>query len=124
MTGSMFMDLRRSLRSAGLADTLRGHALHYEPRAGLPADGAERSQLSPRRWAGSARIKVEKTGERRGEVDPKRPASSPSPTASRRWRWRRAGSTAAPDRMEALVEAGVLKLNRSPTCAAFDFWCG
>ena len=124
MTGSMFMDLRPLYGRRELADTLREHALHYmSHEQGFLVRMAQNmvNFAPPLGWFG--RIKVEKTGERRGEVDLKKAgifAITDGIKALAMEARRLDGSTH--DRMEALVEAGVLKPEQvADLRAAFDF---
>ena len=124
MTGSMFMDLRPLYGRCELADSLREHALHHmSQEQGFLVRMAQNmvNFAPPLGWFG--RIKVEKSGERRGEVDLKKAgifAITDGIKALAMEARRLDGSTH--DRMEALVEAGVLKPEQvADLRAAFDF---
>lgn len=124
MTGSMFMDLRPLHGRRELADTLREHALHYMSREqGFLVRMAQNmvNFAPPLGWFG--RIKVEKSGERRGEIDLKKAgifAITDGVKALAMESRCLDGSTH--DRMEALVAAGVLKPEQMANLrAAFDF---
>jgi len=124
MTGSMFMDLRPLYGRRELADTLREHALHYmSHEQGFLVRMAQNmiNFAPPLGWFG--RIKVEKSGEHRGEVDLKKAgifAITDGIKALAMEARRLDGSTH--DRMEALIEAGVLKAEQvADLRAAFDF---
>ena len=124
MTGSMFMDLRPLYGRRELADTLREHALHYMGHEqGFLVRMAQNmvNFAPPLGWFG--RIKVDKSGEHRGEVDLKKAgifAITDGIKALAMEARRLDGSTH--DRMEALIEAGVLKAEQvADLRAAFDF---
>ena len=124
MTGSMFMDLRPLYGRRELADTLREHALHYmSHEQGFLVRMAQNmvNFAPPLGWFG--RIKVDKSGEHRGEVDLKKAgifAITDGIKALAMEARRLDGSTH--DRMEALIEAGVLKAEQvADLRAAFDF---
>lgn len=124
MTGSMFMDLRPLYGRRELADTLREHALHYmsHEQAFLVRMAQNMVNFAPPLgWFG--RIKVDKSGEHRGEVDLKKAgifAITDGIKALAMEARRLDGSTH--DRMEALIEAGVLKAEQvADLRAAFDF---
>ena len=124
MTGSMFMDLRPLYGRTDLVDALRTHAFHYMANEqGFLVRMAQNMTnfAPPLGWFG--RIKVEKSGPNRGQIDVKKAgifAITDGVKALAIEAGRLQGSTH--DRMEALVEAGVLKPEQvADLRAAFDF---
>jgi CBS domain-containing protein len=124
MTGSMFMDLRPLHGRTDLVDALRAHAFHYmSQEQGFLVRMAQNMTnfAPPLGWFG--RIKVEKSGPGRGKVDIKKAgifAITDGIKALAIEAGRLQGSTH--DRMEALVEEGVLKTEQAADLrAAFDF---
>ncbi|MCK6409604.1 putative nucleotidyltransferase substrate binding domain-containing protein [Thauera sp.] len=124
MTGSMFMDLRPLYGRTDLVDALRTHAFHYMANEqGFLVRMAQNMTnfAPPLGWFG--RIKVEKSGPNRGQIDVKKAgifAITDGVKALAIEAGRLQGSTH--DRMEALVEAGVLKPDQAADLrAAFDF---
>ena len=112
MTGSMFMDLRLLYGRRELADTLREHALHYMSHEQASSCGMAQNMVNftPRRWAGSAasRWKIRRAP-RRGRPLKKAGIFAITDGIKGAGRWRRRLDGSTHDRMEALVEAGVLK---------------
>ena len=124
MTGSMFMDLRPLYGRTDLVDALRTHAFHYMANEqGFLVRMAQNMTnfAPPLGWFG--RIKVEKSGPNRGQIDVKKAgifAITDGVKALAIEAGRLQGSTH--DRMEALVEARVLKPEQAADLrAAFDF---
>ena len=124
MTGSMFMDLRPLYGRTDLVDALRTHAFHYMANEqGFLVRMAQNMTnfAPPLGWFG--RIKVEKSGPNRGQIDVKKAgifAITDGVKALAIEAGRLQGSTH--DRMEALIEARVLKPEQAADLrAAFDF---
>ena len=124
MTGSMFMDLRLLHGRSDLVDALRAHAFHYmaNEQGFLVRMAQNMTKFAPPLgWFG--RIKVEKSGPRRGQLDLKKAgifAITDGIKALAIEASRLQGSTH--DRMEALVAAGVMKPEQAADLrAAFDF---
>lgn len=124
MTGSMFMDLRPLYGRTDLVEALRTHAFHYmgNEQGFLVRMAQNMTNFAPPLgWFG--RIKVEKSGPNRGLIDVKKAgifAITDGVKALAIEAGRLQGSTH--DRMEALVEAGVLKPEQvADLRAAFDF---
>ena len=124
MTGSMFMDLRPLYGRTDLVDALRTHAFHYMANEqGFLVRMAQNMTnfAPPLGWFG--RIKVEKSGPNRGQIVVKKAgifAITDGVKALAIEAGRLQGSTH--DRMEALVEARVLKPEQAADLrAAFDF---
>ncbi len=124
MTGSMFMDLRPLYGRTDLVDALRTHAFHYMANEqGFLVRMAQNMTnfAPPLGWFGG--IKVEKSGPYRGHIDVKKAgifAITDGVKALAIEAGRLQGSTH--DRMEALVEAGVMKPEQvADLRAAFDF---
>lgn len=124
MTGSMFMDLRPLYGRTELVDALRTHAFrHMSQEQGFLVRMAQNMTnfAPPLGWFG--RIKVEKSGPNRGQLDIKKAgifAITDGVKALAIEAGRLQGSTH--DRMEALVEAGVMKPEQvADLRAAFDF---
>lgn len=124
MTGSMFMDLRLLHGRADLVETLRAHAFHYmSQEQGFLVRMAQNMThfAPPLGWFG--RIKVEKSGPNRGKIDVKKAGifaiTDGIKALAIEARCLR-GSTH--DRMEALVEGGVLSAEQvADLRAALDF---
>jgi len=124
MTGSMFMDLRPIYGRTDLVEALRDHAFHYmsQEQGFLVRMAQNMTRFAPPLgWFG--RIKVEKSGPHRGEVDLKKAgifAITDGIKALAIEAARLEGSTH--DRMEALVECGVMRPDQfADLRAAFDF---
>lgn len=124
MTGSMFLDLRPLYGRAELVSTLRDHAFHFmsQEQGFLVRMAQNMTRFAPPLgWFG--RIKVEKSGPQRGSVDLKKAgifAITDGIKALAIEARRLEGSTH--DRMEALVDCGVLRPDQCADLrAAFDF---
>lgn len=124
MTGSMFMDLRPLHGRRELATTLRDHALHFmsEERIFLVRMAQNMTNFAPPLgWFG--RIKTEKSGPYRGMVNVKKAGIFAITDGIKVLAMEsRCLNGSTHDRMEALVERGVLKAEQMADLrAAFDF---
>ncbi|MDX9718135.1 MAG: putative nucleotidyltransferase substrate binding domain-containing protein [Thauera sp.] len=124
MTGSMFMDLRPLYGRRELADALRDHALHYmsqEPVFLVRMVQNMTRFAPPLGWFG--RILTEKSGPYRGMVDVKKAGIFAITDGIKALAMEsRCLDGSTHDRMEALVEKGVLMADQMADLrAAFDF---